>query len=92
MTWNYRVLRHVTANRNKPNVDTNEEFFKSFRGEREEEEYYRIHEVYYEDDGEISSCSENPCLPYGDTVEELQEVIELMKAAFDKPAIPYEDI
>ena len=90
MTWNYRVLRHVTANRNKPNVDTNEEFFKSFRGEREE--YYRIHEVYYRENGSITSCSEEAIAPFGETVEELQEVIELMKAAFDKPAIPYEDI
>ena len=71
MTWNYRVLKHVTEG---------------------EEEYYRIHEVYYEDDGEISSCSKKPRTPYGDTVEELQEEFKLMKAAFDKPAISYEDI
>ena len=71
MTWNYRVLKHVTKGGS----------------------WYQIHEVYYnKDDGSISSCSEDAPAPFGETVEELQEVVELMKAAFNKPIIPYEDI
>jgi len=52
---------------------------------------HQIHEVYY-DRGNIHSCSTDPIVPYGETVEELQEDIRLMQAAFEKPAILYEDI
>ena len=70
MTWNYRVLKHVTTAGS----------------------WYQVHEVYYNKDGSITSCSEDAPAPFGETVEELQEVVELMKEAFDTPPIPYEDI
>ena len=66
--------------------------YRVLRHVEKAEEWYQVHEVYYRENGSITSCSEEAIAPFGETVEELQEVIELMKAAFDKPAIPYDDI
>jgi len=73
MTWNYRVLKHVT----------------------ETEEFYQIHEVYYHGDTyviDIYACTEEASSPYGETVEELKENLEMYMEAFDLPVIPYDDI
>lgn len=56
------------------------------------DKWYQVHEVYYNKDGSITSCTEDAIAPFGETVEELQDVVELMKAAFAMPTIPYEDI
>ena len=53
---------------------------------------YHIHEVFYNEDGSIMSCSEYQCSPFGETAEELKEDFELMAGAFEKPVIPYEEI
>jgi hypothetical protein len=57
-----------------------------------EEEWYQIHEVYYNEDGSIMACSEHSCTPFGETVEELKADFELMAGAFERPVIPYEEI
>ena len=36
---------------------------------------YAIHEVYYDDQGEPWTCSEEPVHPAGDTLEELRKLI-----------------
>ena len=58
----------------------------------EGEEGYQIHEVYYNEDGSIKACTEEAATCFGGTEEELKEAFKLMEAAFDKPAIPYENI
>ncbi len=46
------------------------------------EDYYEIHEVYYDENGKIDGVTEESIKPYGDTVEELIEHLEqLLKDA-----------
>jgi hypothetical protein len=54
-------------------------------------EWYFLHEVYY-DKGKVVNCTENPIAPFGETPKELQQNLELMKKAFDKPTLSYEDM
>jgi len=67
MSWNYRVMRHVS-----PAIPHGRDF---------EEEWFAIHEVYYDDDGKPNGHTQEPIAPYGDTVEELITVIERMLTA-----------
>ena len=55
---------------------------------------YGIHEVYYKDDGtmETRMVSVDPMDPHGETIDELKKDFELMKGAFGKPELNYEDI
>ena len=54
-------------------------------------EWYFLHEVYY-DKGKVVNCTENPIAPFGETPKELQQNLDLMKKAFDKPTLSYEDM
>lgn len=54
---------------------------------RDKEPFYRIHEVYYDDNGEIEGWTEEPVLPYGETVEELREDIHYFLQAFQQPIL-----
>lgn len=45
---------------------------------------YQIHEVYYEDDGEIKFYSSKPIAAHGDISEELYQDMCMMMDAFDK--------
>jgi len=55
------------------------------------EEYFMVHEVYYEDDGKPSICTSNECKPFGNTLEELKSDMEMMVDAFEKPVLDYSD-
>ena len=55
-------------------------------------EYYGIHEVYYDDDGNPEMVTVEPVGPDGDTYEELVEDISCMIDAFGKATLDYEDI
>lgn len=49
---------------------------------------YQIHEVYYEErTGEVTAWSEQPCEPWGDTVDELRGSLRLMDAALTQPVL-----
>jgi hypothetical protein len=51
-------------------------------------EGFSVYEVFYDDEGNPVSMTVDPTLDFFcDTVEELLEEIEILKAAFDKPAI-----
>lgn len=59
--------------------------------ENEIEEYsFGIHEVYYNDSGEIQSCTVNPVDPYGTSEEELRECLRMMTEALDKPVLDFD--
>ena len=52
--------------------------------------FYVVHEVHYEIDGdseEVVAWSEEGRAPLGDTLAELQDVLELFKAALAKPVL-----
>jgi len=72
--WNYRVIYHPSS--------VIKVLFKEFP----QEEYYGIHEVYYDDSGEPSAYATRAII-IGDTEAELKEVIEQLEVAFTKPVL-----
>ena len=70
--WNHRVIRHrYVSGWDVPY-------------------FYRVHGVYYEIDGdseEIVGWTADAVAPQGDTLAELQDVLELFKAALAKPVL-----
>jgi len=51
------------------------------------EPIYRIHEVYYDDNGKIEGWTKEPVLPYGENVDELREDIYYFLQAFRQPIL-----
>ena len=49
-----------------------------------DEEYYQIHEVFYDDDGNPETMTVEGIIPFGDTEEDLKEVMEMMANALTK--------
>ncbi|MBI5103130.1 MAG: hypothetical protein HZB33_15045 [Nitrospirae bacterium] len=58
----------------------------------ENEEVFRIHEVYYNSKGEITGFSENPITPLGETLDELRGDLEYYIQALGRPVLKIEDI
>lgn len=48
---------------------------------------YRIHEVYYDEDGSIDGWTVDPVQPLGESLSELREDIRYFLGAFRKPAL-----
>jgi hypothetical protein len=55
-----------------------------------QDDYYSIHEVYYDDDGNIESWTEQPVGIGGETLEELKGDLEYYKHALEKPVLKYD--
>ena len=51
-----------------------------------------VHEVYYDDAGDISSWTENPIIPAGETLEELKEDFSKQLRALELPVLDYDDL
>ena len=51
------------------------------------EPVYKIHEVYYDDNGHIEAWTEEPVLPYGEDLHELREDIHYFLQAFRQPVL-----
>lgn len=58
----------------------------------EDKEVFRIHEVYYNDTGEITAISEDPIVPEGETLEELKDDLEYYFAALKNPVLKKDEI
>jgi len=56
----------------------------------EGDEWYAIHEVYYEDD-EPSNVTVEPVYPSGSTHEEFEQNLRYYMKALEKPSLNYED-
>lgn len=54
------------------------------------EDWYGIHEVYYNDNGEACLMSDEPCFPTGESKKELMNDISMMTAAISKPVLEYD--
>jgi len=74
MSWNYRVLV-----RTDPPI-----------GQAVGEDVYAVHEVYYDDNGQPTSCTEEPSAPQGTTPALLAEELEWFAEALKKPVLKYE--
>ena len=48
---------------------------------------FGIHEVYYNDDGDVEGYTEQPVRVYGETLDELRETLERMLRCLDHPVI-----
>lgn len=56
----------------------------------EPEEYYSIHEAYYNDEGKLDGWTEKSISPGGSTLEELKNDLEMMLEALNKEIIDWE--
>lgn len=56
------------------------------------ETYYQIHEVHYNDKGEIIGVAKKPTVPQGCDEKGLQGDLSLLNIALDKPAIVLDEI
>jgi hypothetical protein len=53
---------------------------------------FTIHEVHYNDKGDITSISEDPMGPSGETLEELKDDMQYFLQALDSPVLKKEEI
>lgn len=51
------------------------------------DDYFQVHEVYYDDDGKANGCTENAITPGGNSVEELKSTFEMILESFEKEVI-----
>jgi len=49
-----------------------------------EDDWYQIHEVYYDKDGKIKGWTENGATVAGNTLVELRDSLEMMLKSLDK--------
>lgn len=56
------------------------------------EYFYQIHEVFYDDNGKASLCTESGISPCGDDIDELKKSYEMMAEAFKAPVLDYDEI
>lgn len=55
------------------------------------EESYGIHEVYYDEQGELQMFSADPCPVYSETLEGLEKEISRFEAALGRPVLQESD-
>jgi hypothetical protein len=48
---------------------------------------FEIHEVYYDSAGRIEAWTEEPCTPFGESLDELQADMEMMSQAMSRPVL-----
>jgi hypothetical protein len=53
---------------------------------------YSIREVYYEDDGRLISYGKKPVAPIGASLEELIQLVQWFREAFDAPVLSLEAV
>ena len=75
MSWNHRLIAHIEENEN----------------ENEEEVYFQIHEVYYDNDGEPEGYTKNGVSVGSDSLEGINWVLDKMKECIDKPIFLADD-
>ena len=52
-----------------------------------DEHVYQVHEVYYDEDGNIDNWTKSPVVPMGETPHELREEIRYFMKAFQKTVL-----
>ena len=56
-----------------------------------EDDFYQIHEVFYDIEGNVESYTKNGVTVGGNNIEEVKWVLLEMLAALDKPVLNYEE-
>ena len=65
---------------------------KKRHGPDETDVGYAIHEVYYDSDGNPTSCTVREMEPWGETLEELESDMKMFTVALQKPVLIFEEI
>jgi len=63
--------------------------YRLIRKEHEGEEYFAIHEVYYNEEGVPHSVTQDPVPVLGDTTEEVTHTLIHMLKALTEPTLDY---
>ena len=58
----------------------------------EHDSFFVIHEVYYNDKGDITAISEDPMHPQGETLKELKNDMKYFLQAFNRPVLKKDEI
>lgn len=66
--------------------------YRVVRKQTADGEYYGIHEVYYDSDGNPEMVTVEPVAPCGDTLQELVDDMRYYIIAVSRPVLDYEDI
>jgi len=56
-----------------------------------EDDFYQIHEVFYDKEGNVESYTKNGVTVGGKDIGEVKWVLQEMLAALDKPVLDYEE-
>ena len=56
-----------------------------------EDDFYQIHEVFYDIEGNVESYTKNGVTVGGNNIEEVKWVLREMLTALDKPVLDYEE-
>jgi hypothetical protein len=80
VSWNYRVCKS-RFDKFDPKLHSPEDEFS-----------FSIHEVYYNDKGEITFTSVDEMSPHGTSADELKSDMTLMMRAFDKDVLDLDNI
>jgi len=56
-----------------------------------DEEWFEIHEVYYDDNDEVDGYTKNAIAPGGNTIDELRTELERMLKCLDKSVLEYQE-
>jgi len=56
-----------------------------------EDDFYQIHEVFYDKEGNVESYTKNGVTVGGNNIEEVKWVLREMLAALDKPVLDYKE-
>ena len=56
----------------------------NYRILKSKDDWYQIHEVYYDKDNNVSGWAENGTTVSGDTIDEIRSSLELMLKSLDK--------
>lgn len=57
-----------------------------------DETFFMVHEVHYNDNGDLTNCTVDGVCPRGESLEELREELNRMLRALDKPVLVNDEI
>jgi len=64
----------------------------TYRIFRDQNNRYSIREVFYEQDGRLLNYGKNPVAPVGSSFEDLMQLVQWFREAFDSPVLALEDV
>jgi len=75
MSWNYRIMKRNSENSDEDTMN----------------EWFEIHEVYYDSNGKIEGYTQNAISPGGYNLDELKLDLNLILKSLEKPILDYKE-